>query len=60
MLRIFGNAIVLSVRLFRFHHDLVLENLAWGVAAACLANDKDAGTCFSIGYIYGAQAFNAK
>lgn len=25
---------------------------------ACLSNGKDAGTCFSIGYVYGSQAFN--
>jgi hypothetical protein len=29
------------------------------VAEACLAVDKDAGTCFSAGYYYGAQAFRA-
>ncbi len=30
------------------------------IAAACLHNDTDAGTCFSVGYVYGAQAFNAR
>jgi hypothetical protein len=30
------------------------------IAEACLSNDKDAGTCFSVGYVYGAQAFNAR
>ena len=30
------------------------------IAEACLDNDKDAGTCFSVGYVYGAQAFNAR
>jgi hypothetical protein len=29
------------------------------VAEACLAVDKDAGTCFSAGYYYGAYAFRA-
>ena len=30
------------------------------LAEACLSNDKDAGTCFSIGYVFGGQAFNAR
>jgi hypothetical protein len=30
------------------------------LAESCLAGEKDAGTCFSVGYVYGAQAFNAK
>ena len=30
------------------------------VAEACLSNAQDAGTCFSVGYVYGAQAFNAR
>lgn len=30
------------------------------VAESCLGDDKDAGTCFSVGYVYGAQAFNAR
>jgi hypothetical protein len=30
------------------------------IAEACLGNSKDAGTCFSVGYVYGAQAFNAR
>jgi hypothetical protein len=30
------------------------------LAESCLAGDKDAGTCFSVGYVYGAQAFNAR
>ena len=30
------------------------------LAEACLSNNKDPGTCFSIGYVYGAQAFNAR
>ena len=30
------------------------------LAESCLAGEKDAGTCFSVGYVYGAQSFNAK
>jgi hypothetical protein len=30
------------------------------LAESCLAGGKDAGTCFSVGYVYGAQAFNAR
>lgn len=30
------------------------------IAESCLAGGRDAGTCFSIGYVYGAQAFNAR
>lgn len=30
------------------------------ITEACLSNDKDAETCFSVGYLYGAQAFNAR
>ena len=30
------------------------------LAESCLAGEKDAGTCFSVGYVYGAQAFNAR
>lgn len=30
------------------------------IAEACLSNDKDPGTCFSVGYVYGTQAFNAR
>lgn len=30
------------------------------LAESCLSGQKDAGTCFSVGYVYGAQAFNAK
>ncbi len=30
------------------------------LAESCLAGQKDAGTCFSVGYVYGTQAFNAK
>jgi hypothetical protein len=29
------------------------------IAEACLAQRQDAGTCFSAGYMYGAQAFRA-
>jgi hypothetical protein len=28
------------------------------LAESCLAGEKDAATCFSVGYVYGAQAFN--
>ena len=27
---------------------------------SCLAGEKDAGTCFSVGYVLGTQAFNAR
>jgi hypothetical protein len=30
------------------------------LAESCLAGGKDPGTCFSVGYVYGAQAFNAR
>lgn len=30
------------------------------LAESCLAGGKDTGTCFSVGYVYGAQAFNAR
>jgi hypothetical protein len=30
------------------------------LAESCLASEKDAGTCFSVGSVYGAQAFNAR
>jgi hypothetical protein len=30
------------------------------LAESCLAGEKDAGTCFSVGYVYGSQAFNAR
>jgi hypothetical protein len=30
------------------------------ITEACLSNDKDAGTCFSVGWLYGSQAFNAR
>lgn len=30
------------------------------VTETCLANATDAATCFSVGYVYGAQAFNAR
>jgi hypothetical protein len=30
------------------------------LAESCLATAKDVGTCFSVGYVYGAQAFNAR
>lgn len=30
------------------------------VAEHCLAQQQDAGTCFSVGYVYGARAFNTR
>jgi hypothetical protein len=30
------------------------------LAESCLGGGTDAGTCFSVGYLYGAQAFNAR
>jgi hypothetical protein len=30
------------------------------VAEACLDQSQDAGTCFSVGYVYGSRAFNAR
>lgn len=30
------------------------------IAETCLDEQKDAGTCFSVGYLYGAQSLNAR
>lgn len=30
------------------------------LAQSCFSNEKEAGTCFSVGYVYGSQAFNAR